>query len=58
MLPMAGNCAHNLYLDPDIAYGSDNQGYADLGLGYRWIQNDAAILGAYSRIDNSPFMGG
>jgi hypothetical protein len=58
MLPMSGNESHNLYLDPNLGYGSDSQGYADLGLGYRWIQNDAAILGAYlfggySRIDNN-----
>ncbi|MES2998523.1 MAG: inverse autotransporter beta domain-containing protein [Pseudomonadota bacterium] len=58
MLPIKGDGTHNLYLDPDVAYGSDNQGYADLGLGYRWIQNDAAILGGYvfggySRLDNN-----
>lgn len=58
MLPMFGDRSHNLYLDPSLGYGSDSQGYADLGLGYRWIQNCAAILGAYifggySRIDNN-----
>jgi hypothetical protein len=48
LIPVNSNyCTHNLYLDPDISYGSDNQGYADLGLGYRWVQNGAAILGAY-----------
>ena len=58
MLPMAGDRLHNFYLDPNIAYGTDNQGYADLGLGYRWIKNEAAILGfylfgGYTRIDNN-----
>jgi|GEM_PF-869770 hypothetical protein len=47
MLPMAGNSAHNLYLDPSVGLGSDAQGYADLGLGYRWIKNKAAVLGLY-----------
>jgi hypothetical protein len=58
MLPMKGNSAQNLYLDPNLSYASNNQGYADLGLGYRWIRNEAAILGAYlfggySRIENN-----
>lgn len=58
LLPVLGDDAHNLYVDPSIAYGSDNQGYADLGLGYRWIQHSAAILGVYlfggyTRIDNN-----
>ncbi|WP_010598899.1 hypothetical protein [Rickettsiella massiliensis] len=35
MLPIAGDRRHNFYLDPNLAYGTDNQGYADLGLGYR-----------------------
>lgn len=43
MLPMSGNCAHNFYLDPAIAYGSDSQAYADLGLGYRWVNHEIAI---------------
>jgi hypothetical protein len=58
MLPLKGDNAHNLYVDPNLAYGSDNQGYGDLGVGYRWIHNEAAILGGYlfagySRIDNN-----
>jgi hypothetical protein len=58
MLPLVGNCAHNFYLDPNLSYGSDSQGYADLGLGYRWIQNNTAILGGYlfggySHIENN-----
>jgi hypothetical protein len=58
MLPLKGDNAHNLYVDPNLAWGSDNQGYADLGVGYRWIHNEAAILGGYffagySRIDNN-----
>lgn len=57
MVPLMGDNTHNLYIDPDIAYGSDEQGYADLGIGYRWLQNNAAILGVYlfagyTRIDN------
>jgi hypothetical protein len=58
MLPLVGDDQHNFYLDPNVAYGSDNQGYADLGLGYRWIKNDVAIFGlyvfgGYTRIDNN-----
>lgn len=58
MLPVEGDNAHNLYVDPNLAYGTDNQGYADLGMGYRWIENQAAILGVYlfggySRIANN-----
>ncbi|MGC1854691.1 MAG: hypothetical protein WA659_04885 [Candidatus Aquirickettsiella sp.] len=58
MLPLAGDTQHNLYVDPALGYGSDNQGYADLGLGYRWIKNRAVILGVYlfggySKIDNN-----
>jgi hypothetical protein len=57
MLPIQGDASHNLYIDPSIAYATDKQGYADLGLGYRWIRNNAAILGVYlfggySRIEN------
>ena len=47
LLSLKGDERRNLYLDPQAAYGTDEQWYADLGLGYRWIQNDAAILGAY-----------
>ena len=47
LLSLKGDERRNLYLDPQAAYGSDEQWYADLGLGYRWIQNDAAILGGY-----------
>ena len=58
MLPMAGDEQHNFYLDPRLAYATNNQGYGDLGLGYRGIKNDAAILGlylfgGYTRIDNN-----
>lgn len=58
MLPMAGDKQHNLYFDPIVAYGTNNQGYGDLGLGYRGVKNDAAILGfylfgGYTRIDNN-----
>src|SRR5580700_12199456 len=45
MLPLVGNNTQHFYLNPSIAYGSDQQGYADLGLGYRWVQSRAAILG-------------
>jgi hypothetical protein len=47
LLSLEGDEQHNLYLDPQAAYGSDEQWYGDLGLGYRWIENDAAILGGY-----------
>ncbi|MEN9450568.1 MAG: hypothetical protein RJA83_1186 [Pseudomonadota bacterium] len=58
MVSLDGDSQHNLYVDPQGAYGSDQQWYGDLGLGYRWIKNDAAILGAYlfaghSRVENS-----
>ena len=48
LLSLKGDERRNLYLDPQAAYGTDEQWYADLGLGYRWIQNDAAILGSYA----------
>jgi hypothetical protein len=48
MLSIDGDEVHNLYVDPQVAYGSDQQWFADLGLGYRWISNDAAILGWYA----------
>jgi hypothetical protein len=47
MLSLEGDEQHNFYFDPQAAYGTDEQWYADLGLGYRWIENDAAILGWY-----------
>ena len=58
MLPMAGDRRHNFYVDPTVAYGTDNQGTEDLGLGYRWIKKDAAIFGVYlfggyTRLDNN-----
>ena len=58
MLSLDGNQRHNLYVNPQGAYGSDQQWYGDVGLGYRWIQNDAAIVGWYlfaghSRVENN-----
>ncbi|WP_342146759.1 hypothetical protein [Rickettsiella endosymbiont of Aleochara curtula] len=58
LVSLDGDSQHNLYVDPQGAYGSDQQWYGDLGLGYRWIKNDAAILGGYlfaghSRVENS-----
>lgn len=47
LLSLKGDERRNLYLDPQASYGTDEQWYTDLGLGYRWIQNDAAILGGY-----------
>ena len=58
MLSLDGDQRHNLYVNPQGAYGTDQQWYGDLGLGYRWIKNDAAILGWYlfaghSRVENN-----
>lgn len=58
MVSLDGDEQHNLYVNPQGAYGSDQQWYGDVGLGYRWIKNDAAILGWYlfaghSRVENS-----
>lgn len=58
MVSLDGDSQHNLYVNPQGAYGSDQQWYGDLGLGYRWIKNDAAILGWYlfaghTRVENS-----
>lgn len=58
MLSLDGDQHHNLYVNPQGAYGTDKQWYGDLGLGYRWIKNDAEILGWYlfaghSRVENS-----
>lgn len=48
MLSLDGDEVHNLYVNPQATYGSDQQWLADVGLGYRWISNDAAILGWYT----------
>lgn len=58
MLPIQGNASQNFYVDPALSYGTDNQNAFDVGLGYRWISNQAAILGGYlfggySRLDNN-----
>ncbi|MGC1854049.1 MAG: hypothetical protein WA659_01555 [Candidatus Aquirickettsiella sp.] len=45
MLSIDGNEVHNLYMDPQVTYGSDQQWLTDLG---RRISNDAAILGWYA----------
>ena len=37
LLSLKGDDRRNLYLDPQAAYGTDEQWYTDLGLGYRWI---------------------
>lgn len=48
MVSLDGDEVHNLYVDPHASYGSDQQWLTDLGLGYRWVNNDAAILGWYA----------
>lgn len=48
MLSLDGNQIHDLYVNPQATYGTDQQWLVDLGLGYRWIINDAAILGWYT----------
>lgn len=58
MISLDGDRQHNLYVNPQGAYGSDQQWYGDVGLGYRWIKNEAAILGWYlfaghTRVENS-----
>jgi Inverse autotransporter, beta-domain len=58
MLPLAGNRSHNFYVNPNVAASTDDEGYANVGVGYRWIQKEAAILGwyvfgGYTRIDNN-----
>jgi hypothetical protein len=47
MIPISGDRLRHIYFNPAIAYGSDNQGYADLGLGHRWIHNNKTLLGVY-----------
>ena len=47
MLPIASNAKQNFYINPQLAYGSNNQGVAGLGAGYRWFNNAEAIYGAY-----------
>jgi len=47
MIPISGDQLRHTYFNPAIAYGSDNQGYADLGLGHRWIHNNKTLLGVY-----------
>ncbi|MGA7536993.1 MAG: hypothetical protein WBV88_06665 [Candidatus Rickettsiella isopodorum] len=58
MISLDGDQQHNLYVNPQGAYGSDQQWYGDVGLGYRWIKNESAILGWYlfaghTRVENS-----
>ncbi|OIZ99587.1 hypothetical protein BEV13_05500 [Rickettsiella grylli] len=58
MLPLSGDTRRNLYVDPALSYGTDNQNEFDVGLGYRWMTNQAAIVGGYlfggySRVDNN-----
>ncbi|EDP45889.1 inverse autotransporter beta-barrel domain-containing protein [Rickettsiella grylli] len=58
MFPLSGDMSRNLYVDPALSYGTDNQNQFDVGLGYRWITNQAAIVGGYffggySRVDNN-----
>jgi hypothetical protein len=61
MVPMLGSIGddrHNLYLDPNVAYASNGQWVNDLGLGYRWVQSDVAVLGgyvfgSYTRLDHA-----
>lgn len=58
MVSLDGDGQHNLYVDPQGGYGTDQAWYGDVGLGYRWISNDAAIVGWYvfaghSRVENS-----
>ncbi|WP_010598133.1 hypothetical protein [Rickettsiella massiliensis] len=36
LFPLLGDSGHTFYLNPTLEFGSDYQGYADLGLGYRW----------------------
>jgi Inverse autotransporter, beta-domain len=59
--PLIGDQRHILYVDPSVSYGSDNQGYADLGLGYRWINKKARLwgiylFGGYSRIEQNAYL--
>lgn len=47
MLSIDGDSQHNFYVNPQGSYGSDQQWLGDVGLGYRWIKNNAAIIGWY-----------
>lgn len=47
LFPITSDDDHNFYINPAIGLGTDHQGYADLGVGYRWIQNKASIIGLY-----------
>ena len=58
MVSLDGDGEHNLYVDPQGGYGTDQEWYGDVGLGYRWMSNEAAIIGWYvfaghSRVENS-----
>jgi hypothetical protein len=46
-LPFSGNTDQAWYLNPQVAYGADGQGYLDLGVGYRWLSNQKTLLGVY-----------
>jgi len=59
MLPVAGSSKQDLYINPSVGFGSDGQGYVDLGVGYRRIEKNwetilgAYVFGGYSRIENN-----
>ncbi len=47
MLPAFGDEQHNVHADLQAITNTDSQWLASLGVGYRWIANDAGILGLY-----------
>lgn len=59
MLSLDGDQIHNLYVNPQATYGTDQQWLVDLGSGYRWIINDAAnstVRGITTQTGGSAFM--
>jgi hypothetical protein len=47
LFPLQGNVFHRFYLNSIANYGSDRQGYADLGVGYRRFYRQKMIVGGY-----------
>jgi hypothetical protein len=51
MIPLLGNEQHNFYTHLQLERSADTAWFAGLGLGYRWIENQSAVLGGYVLVD-------
>lgn len=51
MIPLLGDEQHDFYTHLQVEHGADTAWFAGLGLGYRWIEKQSAILGGYVLMD-------